>query len=95
MLDYKKTGKFICEERQKRNITQEELGDQLYVTRQAVSKWERGKCMPDYDSLLRLGEIFSLSLNEIIAGERKSIHFFLQEIFKFFGKSLNIILTIR
>lgn len=70
MLDYKKTGKFICEERQKRNITQEELGDQLYVTRQAVSKWERGKCMPDYDSLLRLGEIFSLSLNEIIAGER-------------------------
>ncbi len=70
MLDYQKIGKLIVKERQKQNLTQEELGEKLYVTRQAVSKWERGKCMPDYDSLIRLSELFSISLNEIMKGER-------------------------
>lgn len=70
MLDYKKIGQFIYEERKKLNITQEELGELLFVTRQAISKWERGKCMPDYDSLLRLSKIFSTSIDEIIYGKR-------------------------
>lgn len=70
MLDYKKVGNLIVKERQKINLTQEKLGEMLYVTRQAVSKWERGKCMPDYDSLLRLSELFSITLNELVAGER-------------------------
>lgn len=42
MLDYKKVGNLIVKERQKINLTQEKLGEMLYVTRQAVSKWERG-----------------------------------------------------
>lgn len=70
MLDYRKVGNLISKERQKINLTQEKLGDTLYVTRQAVSKWERGKCMPDYDSLIKLSELFSITLNELIAGER-------------------------
>lgn len=70
MLDYKKVGNLIVKERQKINLTQEKLGEMLYVTRQAVSKWERGKCMPDYDSLLKLSELFSITLNELVAGGR-------------------------
>ncbi len=42
MLDSKKIGKFITEEREKLNLSQEQLAEKIYVTRQAVSKWERG-----------------------------------------------------
>ncbi len=73
MLDYKKIGKLITLERQKINLTQEQLSEELFVTRQAISKWERGQCMPDYDSLIRLSKIFSISLNELVAGERLGI----------------------
>lgn len=71
MIDNKKIGKFILKEREKRNMTQDQLANQLYVTRQAVSKWERGITMPDYEILLNLCNIFNLTPNEIIAGERK------------------------
>lgn len=71
MLNYQKTGDFIREERKKLNFSQEQLGNLLYVTRQAVSKWECGKCMPDCNSLLELSKIFSVSLDEIILGNRK------------------------
>lgn len=71
MLDYKSVGKLIIAERQKLNLTQEKLGEILFVTRQAVSKWERGICMPDYDSLLKLSELFSITLDELIIGKRR------------------------
>lgn len=73
MLDYKRIGKLITIERQKINLTQEQLSEELFVTRQAISKWERGQCMPDYDSLICLSKIFSISLNELVAGERLGI----------------------
>ncbi len=66
MLDYKKIGKKIYRERKRIGYTQEQLAEKIYVTRQAISKWECGRSMPDYDSLLNLSEIFHVSPNEII-----------------------------
>lgn len=71
MIDNKKIGNLILKEREKNKLTQDQLASQLYVTRQAVSKWERGITMPDYEVLLELCKIFNLTPNEIIAGERK------------------------
>ena len=42
MLDYNKIGKKIYEERKKKQMTQEQLAEKIYVTRQAISKWECG-----------------------------------------------------
>ena len=71
MLNYKKIGKIICEERKKRGFTQEELASKIYVTRQAISKWECGKSIPDYDSLLILCFIFNLNPNEILNSKKE------------------------
>lgn len=70
MLDYKKIGRLIATEREKINLTQEGLGKKLFVTRQAVSKWERGIAMPDIEVLLKICKIFNISTNELLAGER-------------------------
>lgn len=71
MINMKKIGDFIIEERKKKQLTQDELASMLYVTRQAVSKWERGVALPNYESLEKMCEIFDVTPNEILAGERK------------------------
>ena len=42
------TGKFIAHKRKEKNFTQEQLAEKLGVSNKTVSKWETGKCMPDY-----------------------------------------------
>ena len=64
-----KTGSFIKLLRTSHNFTQEELGDLVYVTRKAVSKWENGICYPSIDLIPRLADLFGVSLEEILAGE--------------------------
>ena len=50
-------------------LSQEELADRIFVTRQSVSNWENGRTYPDLQSLLRLSELFGLSLDELIKGD--------------------------
>lgn len=52
-----------------RNLSQEELADRVYVTRQTVSNWETGKSYPDIHSLLLLGQVFQVSLDQLIKGD--------------------------
>ena len=70
-----KTGEFIRELRLAHNMTQEELGDAVYVTRKAVSKWENGNCYPSLDIFPRLADIFGVSLEELLSGEFKEGYF--------------------
>lgn len=42
------TGKFISLKRKEKNLTQAQLAEKLGVSNKTVSKWETGKCMPDY-----------------------------------------------
>ena len=64
-----KTGAFIKLLRVSHNLTQEELGDMVDVTRKSVSKWENGICYPSIDLIPRLADLFGVSLEEILAGE--------------------------
>ena len=48
------------------NLTQEEFANALFVTRQAVSKWERGKSVPDIETLKQISIKFNVSLNVLL-----------------------------
>ena len=69
-MDYKKIGNFIKEERKNKNLTQAKLAEKLFVSEKTVSKWENGNGLPDTKDLPKLCEIFEVSLNEILAGEK-------------------------
>lgn len=71
-MNDKKIGNFILELRKEQNMTQEELALQLHVDRGTVSKWERGVYLPKPDLLLELSQLFHVSVNEILLGERKT-----------------------
>lgn len=58
-------GKKIKALRCQRNITQKELGLALFVSSQAVSKWESGKTTPDIENLPRIAEYFGVSIDEL------------------------------
>lgn len=69
-MNQEKIGKFIAELRKENNMTQEELAQKILISRQAISKWERGVSIPDSDILLILSNLFKVSVNEILLGER-------------------------
>lgn len=51
--------------RKENNFSQDALAELLNVTRQTISKWENGDCMPDAAKLIRLSEIFHISIDEL------------------------------
>ena len=53
--------------RKKANLTQEELAEHLNVSRQAVSKWEKGDTIPDVYNCAALAELFEVTVDELIA----------------------------
>ncbi|MHC1770350.1 MAG: helix-turn-helix domain-containing protein [Flexilinea sp.] len=55
--------------RKKNNLTQEQLAEQLYVSRTAISKWESGKGYPNIDSLKCLSKLFSVSIDELLSSD--------------------------
>ena len=69
-MDLIKIGKCIADCRKKKNITQEQLAEKLYITDRAVSKWERGLSLPDADKMLELCSILEISVNELLVGEK-------------------------
>ncbi len=66
-----KIGKFIFKLRTENHLSQYQLADKIPISRQAVSKWERGQTIPDSSTLIRLSEIFDVTINELLNGERK------------------------
>ncbi|HFH9946717.1 TPA: helix-turn-helix domain-containing protein [Streptococcus suis] len=51
------------------NLSQDDLAEKLYISRQAVSKWENGEATPDIDKLVQLSEIFGVSLDYLVLGK--------------------------
>lgn len=68
MLDTKTIGNRITEARKKINISQAQLAERLFISSQAVGKWERGESMPDIITLNRLAEIMGVDLNYFSGG---------------------------
>lgn len=60
----------LQELRKNRGLTQEELAEDLYVSRTAVSKWESGRGYPNIDSLKEISEYFSVTIDELLSVEK-------------------------
>lgn len=58
--------------RTEKGINQEQLAEQLHVTRQAVSNWETGKTQPDIETLTQMAEYFGVSVEQLIYGKEYS-----------------------
>lgn len=59
-------GNRLADLRKQHGYSQEELADKLGVSRQAISKWERGEASPDTDNLIELAKIYDISLDELL-----------------------------
>ena len=68
-MDQIKIGRFIAERRKEQGLTQLQLAEKLNITDRAVSKWERGKSMPDVSIMLELCEALKISVNDLLCGE--------------------------
>ena len=58
--------------RTQKNLSQGDLADALEVSRQSISKWENGNCLPDASKYKSLCEILGITVNELFSGERLS-----------------------
>ena len=63
----------IFELRTKKGLSQDELAEKVFVTRQAVSRWENGETTPNTETLKLLSKVFDVSINTILGSPRKLI----------------------
>ena len=71
-MDTKKIGIFLKALRNEKGMTQEQLGEKIGVSNKTISRWETGKYMPPVECLNMLSDIYNISINEILGGERAS-----------------------
>ncbi len=71
-MDNNKIGKFIASRRKEKRLTQQELGNKLFVTDKAVSKWERGLSLPDITILENLANELDTDIYSILQIEQKN-----------------------
>lgn len=69
-MNQEKIGKFIAEKRKEEKLTQEQLAEKLNISKNAVSKWERGLNLPDVSIMQDLCKILNITLNELFIGEK-------------------------
>ena len=67
------TKDIILELRTKKGLSQEELAEKLFVTRQAVSRWETGETVPNTETLKLLSKLFDVSINTLLGSPRSLI----------------------
>ena len=81
ILCYSLTKEMICMEtkdillelRTTKGLSQEELAEQLFVTRQAVSRWENGETIPNTETLKLLSRLFDVSINTLLGSPRQLV----------------------
>ena len=69
MFNQIKFGEKLKQYRKEKNLTQDELSAKIGVSSQAVSKWEKGECLPDVYNLKLLGQIFKISVDSLLETE--------------------------
>lgn len=67
------TKEVILDLRTKSGLSQEELANKVFVTRQAVSRWENGETIPNAETLKLLSKLFDVSINTLLGSPRKLI----------------------
>ena len=68
-MDPIKIGRFIAQRRKARQMTQVQLADALHVSDKTISKWERGRGLPEVSLMLPLCEQLQISVNDLLSGE--------------------------
>ncbi len=63
--------KNIKQLRTKHNISQEQLADKLHIARQSISKWERGEAYPNIGMLIKLSDMFDVSVDELLKNDEQ------------------------
>ena len=66
MIDFIQVGKKLAKYRKENNMTQDDLADKLFVTRQLISKWEKGIGVPSLDVVIELSKIFKVSIEDLL-----------------------------
>lgn len=66
MIDSKRVGNKISQLRLANSLTQDQLADKLFVTRQALSRWERGQAVPPVEMVVELSRIFNVSFDDLL-----------------------------
>ncbi|WP_076460029.1 helix-turn-helix transcriptional regulator [Limosilactobacillus caccae] len=79
----------IKEQRKKLGFTQEEIAKQLYVTRQTVSNWEQGKSYPDLNMLVKISDLYKMSIDSMLK-EDTHLQTYLEQ-----GKAYNAFCVLR
>lgn len=69
-MDTKQIGCFLAELRRERQLTQEQLGEEIGVTNKTVSRWENGNYLPPVEALQALSAFYGITINEILSGRR-------------------------
>lgn len=70
----------LKEERKRQNMTQQDLADQLHVSRTSISNWEVGRNYPDLEVLVRLSEVLNLSLDHLLKEDIDMVEDYSQKI---------------
>ena len=71
--DFMETKDIILELRTQKGLSQEALAEKVFVTRQAVSRWETGETIPNIDTLKLLSKLFDVSINTLLGSPRKLV----------------------
>lgn len=66
-------GKMLKAARQASGLTQEQVAQRLFVSRQTISNWENEKSYPDIVSVVKLSDLYSISLDELLKGDKKML----------------------
>lgn len=66
-------GKKLKAARQNSGLTQEQAAERLFVSRQTISNWENEKTYPDIVSVVKLSDLYSISLDELLKGDTKML----------------------
>lgn len=66
-------GKRLKQKRQEANLTQKELADLLFVSRQTISSWEVGRTYPDLETLVKISELFATPLDDLLKEDSQVI----------------------
>ena len=69
-MSFKET---LAAAREQRGMTQQDLAEKLYVTRQAVSRWETGETVPNTETLKLLSRVFDVSINTLLGMPRQLV----------------------
>ena len=69
----KKTAETLKALRLEKGLTQDELGEKVRVSRQAVSRWENGETMPGVDTLKELSQVFGVTINKLLGAPARLV----------------------